>query len=105
MERETRMDQSTRYAQHGTAFCLESAGATVAEHADHLAILADALLTSGTRSDVKTAGEIAAWIDAARSGQWWNWRTPLSLVRAFTIEDFRRVKEVTNGRIVGGEAR
>lgn len=93
------MYQRTRYPQYGTVFCLPSEGATVAALADQLAILADELLTSGTKHDIQTASNIAAWIDAARSSAWWDWRTPLALIRALTVEDFRRIEEISKGRI------
>lgn len=76
-----------------------SEGTPLIKLAEHLAILADALLARGRRKDIKNASEIAAWIDALRAGTWESWRAPLALVGPFTWEDFERVKEAACGRV------
>lgn len=86
----------------GVAWVLEGEGVTVASLADALAILADELLATGRKRDRRIAGAIAAWIDSARSGEWWLWRSPLMMGHRLHVGDFARVVEATQGRVPFG---
>jgi len=80
-------------------YTIDGEGATVGQLADALAIVADDLLATGRKRDAQSASAIAEWIDSARSGEWWAWRTPLTMRRALDFKDFTAVKSVCAGRV------
>jgi len=82
----------------GVQYTYQGEGVTVGRLADALAILADSLLSTGRKRDARIASAIAEWIDSARSGEWWDWRTPLMMGEALNAGDFPIIKSVCAGR-------